>query len=95
MPFQSGISGNPAGRPKDATSKQNTIVRDAIHTILSTGAEKLQAEMNKLSGKDYVASYTALLEYTIPKKARVQHTSTNEDEEQQIFEIGDQIIYFN
>ena len=95
MPFQKGVSGNPAGRALGSTSEKNAIVRDAILSILTEGTEKLKAEMNKLEAKDYVAAYTAMLEYVVAKKARIQVTDDGEGATQQVFVIDDQIITFN
>jgi hypothetical protein len=94
MPFQKGVSGNPAGRAPGSSYKENTIVRNAIHTILNDGVDKLRLEMNKLEGKDYLAAYIAMLEYVIPKKARIQVSNEDDEKVQEVIILGGQTIYF-
>jgi hypothetical protein len=70
MPYKKGKSGNVKGKPKGVKSKKTIILEAFVQAIAEGGVEKFQIELNKLTGKDYVTSYLALLEYVKPKLAR-------------------------
>ncbi|MFD1874258.1 DUF5681 domain-containing protein [Hymenobacter bucti] len=53
MPYETGTSGNPTGRPKGSANKA-TAARETIAAALSgANAEKLAAQLDGLTGKDY------------------------------------------
>ena len=85
MPFQPGQSGNPAGRAKGVSTKNNQVVRETIEKILTEGAEKAIEEMKQLKGKDFLTFYTTLAEFAIPKKSRIQYADENEDRVREVF----------
>ena len=70
MKFKKGQSGNANGRPKGATDKKKTQLRDWLDNYLGSNTLKLDEELNKLTGKDYIDSFTKLMEYGIPKLQR-------------------------
>jgi hypothetical protein len=70
MPFKKGKSGNLKGKPKGVKSSKSLILESFTEAIVEGGIEKFQIELNKLTGKDYVSTYLALLEYVKPKLAR-------------------------
>jgi len=76
MPFKEGQSGNPSGRPKGAKDKKTLQWEKFSEWFMGRGMERLEEEMGKLKGKDYVLTVKDLLEYFKPKLAR---TSTEID----------------
>jgi len=61
MPFEKGVSGNPAGRPKGALSKTSELRRQ----IESNAAEIIRAVIDKAIGGDMTAC-KILLDRIIP-----------------------------
>jgi len=70
MGFEKGHSGNPNGRPKGATDKKKTKIREIIGAVLDDNADRVQGELLTLQGKDFLDFYIRLLEYIIPKLQR-------------------------
>ena len=78
MPYESGTSGNLNGRPKGAANKATTAAREVIGAALSgTDAAKLAAQLNTLTGKDFIDAYVKLAEFITPK---LQRTAMATDE---------------
>ena len=87
--FKKGVSPNPKGRGKGVASKKVALVKGFTDHMLAGGADKFKRELNKLKGRDYVHAYMTLMEFSIPKKARVEHTSDGETfKVTQVFMIG-------
>lgn len=88
--FKRGVSGNPKGRGKGATSKKVALVKGFTDHMLAGGADKFKRELSKLKGRDYVHAYMTLMEFSIPKKARVEHSGADGEaiKVQQVFVIG-------
>jgi hypothetical protein len=91
MKFEKGISGNRKGRPRGALAKRTAIVQGFADVIVSGGIPKFKKEMASLKGKQYVDAFLALLEYSVPKKQRVEHSGADGGaiEVRQVFRIGD------
>ena len=71
MPYESGTSGNLNGRPKGAANKATTAAREVIGAALSgTDAAELAAQLNTLTGKDFIDAYVKLAEFVSPKLQR-------------------------
>lgn len=68
--MKKGHSGNPNGRPKGATDKKKTKIREIIGAVLDDNADRVQGELLTLQGKDFLDFYIRLLEYIIPKLQR-------------------------
>jgi hypothetical protein len=91
--FLPGQSGNPAGRKKGVVSTRTKIVQSFADAIVAGGTARFKKELNKLEGKQYVDAYLTLLEYTLPKKARIEHTHEGDMVRiAQVFKIGDKEI---
>lgn len=87
--FLKGTSGNPNGRPKGTVTRKTAILQTFCDSILTGGGDKFKEELNKLEGKDYVQAYLALLEYAMPKMARIEHTGDADSFKiTQVFKIG-------
>jgi hypothetical protein len=71
MPYETGISGNPTGRPKGSINKATAAARETIAAALAGAtAEKLAAHLDSLTGKDYIDAYVKLAEFITPKLQR-------------------------
>ena len=71
MAFEKGTSGNRAGRPPGTPNKATTTAREVIGAALSgTDAAKLAAQLNTLTGKDFIDAYVKLAEFISPKLQR-------------------------
>lgn len=79
MPYETGISGNPTGRPKGRANKATTAARETIASALAgANAEKLAAQLETLMGKDYIDAYVKLAEFVTPK---LQRTALSPEQE--------------
>jgi hypothetical protein len=79
MPYETGTSGNPTGRPKGSANKATAAAREAIAAALGgANAAKLAAQLDGLTGKDYIDAYVKLAEFVTPK---LQRTALAADEE--------------
>ena len=78
MAFEKGTSGNRAGRAPGTPNKATTAAREVIGAALSgTDAAKLAAQLNTLTGKDFIDAYVKLAEFITPK---LQRTAMATDE---------------
>ena len=71
MAFQKGISGNRAGRTPGTPNKATAAARETIAAVLAgADAAKLAAQLDTLTGKDYIDAYVKLAEFVTPKLQR-------------------------
>jgi hypothetical protein len=78
MPYETGTSGNPTGRPKGSANKATAAARESIAAALAgANAEKLATQLDSLTGKDYIDAYVKLAEFVTPK---LQRTALATDE---------------
>jgi len=79
MPFEKGRN-KTGGRKKGVENKDKKQIREFISMYLNEHTERLEQELNKLSGKDYINAITGLLEYSIPKlnRTEIKDESTKE-----------------
>ena len=71
MAFTKGTSGNRAGRTPGTHNKATTAAREVIGAALSgTDAAKLAAQLDTLTGKDFIDAYVKLAEFVSPKLQR-------------------------
>ena len=68
------LPGNP-GRPGGVPNKVTKIQREFIQSLLDDQQEKIKAELERLTGKDYINAITGLLEFVLPKLNRSELSS--------------------
>lgn len=77
MPYETGTSGNPAGRPTGSSNKATATARETIAAALAgANAERLAAQLDTLTGKDYIDAYVKLAEFVTPKLQRTAVEAT-------------------
>jgi hypothetical protein len=83
MPFKKGEIANPNGRPKGSPNKISAEHRDYLRGLLLARKkkQKLELELDKLVGRDYLKYYIALMQYIIPKPATAELKEVPELEE--------------
>lgn len=79
MPFEEGNSLG-KGRPKGAENKEKKQLREFINNILEEDQAKFKEELSKLTGIYYINTILALMEYSVPKLARVENVGDKEQE---------------
>jgi hypothetical protein len=82
MAFKKGHT-NATGRPKGAKNKASTIAKEAIENVVSDTfvINRLKAELLSMQGRDFVNSFAKLAEFIVPKKAEIEHDTTEEMKE--------------
>lgn len=70
--FEKGKSGNPKGRPKGATNKDNRNLKDFVGYLLNSKREKLEKDFDSLKPYERLKMFDRLLGYVLP---RLQPTS--------------------
>jgi flagellin-specific chaperone FliS len=72
MPFTRGVSGNINGRPFGTPNKVTQEHREFIQSIIDKLKDKIEIELDRLKGKDYIHAITSLLEFVLPKLSRTE-----------------------
>ena len=76
---------NPKGRPKGSPNKSTALAREAIAKFVDGNADKLQewlddiASNEKLGPKVAFDCFMQVAEYHVPKLARTEHTSPQDE----------------
>ncbi|GAA4054366.1 hypothetical protein GCM10022409_46770 [Hymenobacter glaciei] len=85
MAYEKGISGNPTGRKPGTPNKATTTAREVMSAALAgADAAKLAAQLDTLTGKDYIDAYVKLAEFITPK---LQRTTLAADTERSTIEV--------
>ena len=79
MPFEKGKSGNPNGRKVGTVNKKTEQWKKFAEWFMESGIEKLQEEMDKLEGKEFVREFKDLMEYFQPKLSRTELTGSKDN----------------
>ena len=72
------------GRPKGSTNTKTDQWNKFAEWFMSDGMDRLQEEMSKLEGKDFVREVKDLMEYFQPKLQRTETDITSKGNEIQI-----------
>jgi hypothetical protein len=94
--FVKGMSGNKFGRPKGKKNKKNELLDAFMDRVLDGGITKFEEEMNKLSGKGYVDTFMAFMEFKRGKIARTELATADGStiDVKQVFLFGGKEITF-
>jgi hypothetical protein len=90
--FQPGQSGNPAGRPAGSL---NFVVKESFGDFIELycrNVPRLQQELDKLQGRDFVNAMNKLGDFVFPRLNRTESVNINLDGEKvkEVFRIGNQ-----
>jgi len=84
-----GQSGNPTGRPKGAKGRHSATAKEAISNFIEMNAPRMQGWLDRIAREEgpLVAfkCVTEIIEYHIPKVARVEHTGKDEGPMEMVF----------
>lgn len=73
MPFISGQSGNPAGRPKSSMNKSSKVLRKSLSFLVEENLEKMNDWIDRIAKDDPRAAFqcmVSIMEFNIPKLTR-------------------------
>ncbi len=74
MPFEPGISGNPAGRPKGSSNRSTSAMRKAMALLIDENLDRMSEWLDDIAKDDPKAAFQCmlnLLEFHMPKMSRV------------------------
>lgn len=75
-----GTTNNPNGRPKGSQNRDVSMVREAVAKLLDDYTPKMHGWLDLIARENPEKAMTLvkdLLEYSIPKLARTEHTGAN------------------
>ncbi len=73
MPFISGQSGNPAGRPKGSMNKSSQVLRESLSFLIEENLDKMSDWIDRIAEDDPRAAFqcmVSIMEFNIPKLTR-------------------------
>ncbi len=70
MPFQTGKSGNPGGKPKGVQHADTIRLRSIVGQLLEDNYAQIIEDMKKLKPRERVQAWINLLEFSVPKLQR-------------------------
>lgn len=76
--FEEGKSGNPNGRPKGAENKETKKIRLWINQFLDDNTSTIEEDLKLVKPNERLQFITGLLEYSIPKLARVENINDHD-----------------
>ena len=93
--FKKGVSANPSGKPKGASTEKTERLKMLMDGALSEMWPKY-GHFAKSGREEFANEYRALMEFRMPKLARIDGTTVNIDaKEQQTIKIGDTELIIN
>lgn len=73
------------GRAKGTPNKFTKFQREFVHNLLDMQLDKIEIELNRLSGKPYLDAIFTLIEYTIPKLNKTEIHNTTESKNDKVY----------
>ncbi len=67
-----GKSNNPAGKPKGTQNKTTKEMREMILNICEGHISKVNTELKKLEGKEFIDAMSKLFGLVLPKQAEIE-----------------------
>lgn len=80
MGLQKGQTNNPNGRPKGSKSRRTEQWEKFSEWFMCDGMDRLQEEMSKLKGKEFIREVKDLMEFFQPKLQRTETDITTKGE---------------
>ncbi len=80
------------GRQKGTQNKTTQSQKEVLAALLEANQEKLQQELGKLEGKDFVFAYEKLLAYVIPKNKQVENINSFDLSNLQFLVNGEEVL---
>jgi hypothetical protein len=71
------IEKRPFHRPKGSLNKATAKTRQLLQTVVEGNLERINAELEALHGKEYIAAIVSLAEFVLPKLNRVEYIDEN------------------
>ncbi len=72
--FKEGESGNPVGRPKGSCNKTTAEIREALQLIYSKNLERLQADLDSMTGFQRQQILSRLVDKILPNLQKNEMT---------------------
>lgn len=73
------MTNNPNGRPKGASNKVTTGIRERVKAFLDDNFDLVEEDFKKLDPKDKLLFYTKLLAFGLPTLKAVDYTGTTQN----------------
>ncbi len=100
MPFETGKSGNEAGRPKGTQNKATKSLREMITAFVNDNWSLVEKDFQTLKPIERLQFFEKILKYALPTLQAVHHTDDLEKElenlsDEQLENLMDKILSHN
>ena len=80
MPFETGVSGNPSGRPKGSVNERTNIIRQVYGELVESNLSNISSWFRVVGKENPELALKVLLkltEFVIPKLSRIKHSGVS------------------